>query len=760
MIQQFKTFTNKEKARLFWLVAFAAIYRALYLYLYSKQSIWSELVVDSLFHINWADQIAAGDAIGSETFFRSPLYIYVLAGLRALTPDSLLLPRIYGAFLGLASISLTYLLTRTCISGKLGERAALAAGALQALYPSMLFFETELLVDFQFIVLLQGALYLFLLAPQADASRIKLYLGCGVLLGLAALTRATALALVPLFLWHIWRDHSSAEDSQKVFRYIFGFLVALALTIAPVTLRNYYVSDDLTLIASSGGINLFIGNHAVADPVSASLPQPLGSQWTIADMRGAAERFEGHSLTDSEVSASWRNRALDWILENPLDFARHYAHKLYLLLSNQPYSNNRPLESVFHNNPLLRYSPLNFALLFLLTSLGFFAMKTEYKAFRRLLRFALCYGLVVALFFVNERFRLPSLAILFPSAGLGLVSMLALLNSTFPLADKKWRNDSLTFFTLTTPRVTLLIVVSLISLVVTLVPFGRPQENTAARALYLSANHKLRTGDLSAARALYSGTLKHDPTYPRANLNLGVTFFKIAQEDSSRTYFERELELYPRQSDALTNLASLELSAGNITAADEHSQIAYSARPYDLTTVRVRLRILAELQQILEIEKVARDTRERFADDPRYWLELGVTLIKSNDFAGAKEMLSHGAQLDPYKFRGIEASDGGYGNAQGASSELVRAAANIQYRLGFLAGVSGDLNSVILHSQRAIQLHPNLISAYVNLGLAYYSLGQVESAHNVYQNALRISGASGQQSFAELDRLAAVLQLK
>jgi Tfp pilus assembly protein PilF len=651
--------------------------------------------------------------------------------------------------LGIVSITLTYLITRNCIADKRGERAALAAGALQALYPSMLFFEAELLVDFQFVTLLQAAIYTFQRATNEERIQIRKLAIAGALLGLAALTRATALALVPLFLWYLWRNlkpQSFGSRFTELRKPALALLAALTVTIAPVTLRNYLVSGDFTLIASSGGINFFIGNHAGADPVGATLPEPLGASWTIADMRGEAERAAGRRLSDNEVSAHWRSRGFDWIVSQPLDFVLHYSHKIYLLLSNKPYSNNRALDSVFAANPLLRLSPLNFSVLLTLAALGIFwrnRRSAESQVLIRTLGFAVFYSLVLGLFFVNERFRLPVLALLFPAAGLGLAGLLSLL-------IKRWNDDR--------PQPILpAALLALGCLALTLASYGRPTERSEAREMYLRANQLLRTGELAQARELYQQTLLVAPDYPRAHLNLGVIFYRESEGDSARAHFQRELQVYPGQPDALTNLASLELSATNLNLANLLSEQAYHSRPYDLTTVRIRMRTLAALRESDALEQLVDSSASRFEDELRYWYEVGLAALENSNGIMADSALRRAASIDPNSIGSIEASQVGYTNVAAAKIELRQIAAKAHYRLGYLAGVSGDLPAALNFSKRAIELDSTLIPAYVNLGLAYYSLGFVDSARSVYEKALIIQPAGGSAA-EQINSLGQLLQ--
>ena len=47
-------------------------------------------IVDELYHVEWARALAAGDWVGSEVFFRAPLYPYTLGALFSIFGENLL----------------------------------------------------------------------------------------------------------------------------------------------------------------------------------------------------------------------------------------------------------------------------------------------------------------------------------------------------------------------------------------------------------------------------------------------------------------------------------------------------------------------------------------------------------------------------------------------------------------------------------------------------------------------------------------------
>src|SRR5882672_6049374 len=68
--------------------------------------------VDSLVYSDWAKQIAAGDWLGSEPFFLSPLYGYFLGALYRVFGPSFLAPLLANALFGATTCALVYTIAR------------------------------------------------------------------------------------------------------------------------------------------------------------------------------------------------------------------------------------------------------------------------------------------------------------------------------------------------------------------------------------------------------------------------------------------------------------------------------------------------------------------------------------------------------------------------------------------------------------------------------------------------------------------------
>ncbi len=253
------------------------ILRLLYLWEYSSVPDWTQLTVDNNFHHHWALSILNGNLLGDTTYFRAPLYVYYLAGIYKLFGVSLWAVRLFSIIPGLLSIFITYATGKKIYNQQVG----LVAGFLHALFPIIYYFESELLLDSFFTLLLQIAIYFFI-KWWKDNSVNYIFIS-GLFFGLASITRPTAL-VIALFIIGLLLVMQKFK-----FKSVVLFTIGMLLCIAPVFIRNIVIADDPVLIASQGGINLYIGNNDAADGVSAVLPNPLGYNWHIQQISYIAE---------------------------------------------------------------------------------------------------------------------------------------------------------------------------------------------------------------------------------------------------------------------------------------------------------------------------------------------------------------------------------------------------------------------------------------------------------------------------------------
>ncbi len=707
MVSEWK---NHRAPVLLWLILLvAAALRVAYLVMYSSMPDWGMLTVDNYYHHNWALDIAQGDILGDTTYFRAPLYVWVLAAAYVLFGASLWTARVLGMFIGLASVVVTYLLGTRLASRRVG----LLAAALHAVWPTALYFESELLLDPLFLLLMELAVWR--MTVWFDSERPRDAFLTGLFLGLAAITRPTVLVLLAVMAGVLLVRRANLRAVAQS-----ALMVALGLvaTIGPVFARNYIVAGDPVMIAAQGGINLYIGNNDAADGISATLPEPLGFNWQIRDVEWIAERSAGGELTPGQVSSYWSDRAIEWIRENPGRFASLYLAKLYRSISTVEISNNRALGQFFRRMPLLHYNPLEFGMLFALAICGMVASIGGNSRARIIASAILLYTLASALFFFNSRFRLPlvPLYLVFAAAGI------------FALVDTLHKRPG---------RMVLPLVAAIVAGLLSYLPLVALPAGISPQSLMAAANYAFAQGNNSEALRLSQEAARANPTFPEVHLNIGNALVRLGNPAAAREAYERELELHPQRAKAYTNLASLALVEDDIGRALEWSQKAISLRPYDYDANLVRLRALAAVDTLPSSAMVAeiRAAAARTDDDVYLLNDAGIILTGLGHPDLAVEILSRALEADPPP---IETDDHAFLPRYRHSRENMRAQyARAAYQLGFIAGVNGRFEEAVARSRQAIDNDSSLADAWVNLISGYMAMGRPASADSALSAALQ-----------------------
>lgn len=696
---------------LFAILILAGIIRGVFLLLYYYDEQWDQLLVDSLFHSYWAQSIADGNIIGQESFFRAPFYIYLLGGIYAVFDNSILAARIFGFLVGMVSVFIT-----GRIAFKLfGKKTAILAALIHAIYPIAIYFESELLVDSLFTFLFELSVLIFLYALETKET--KWHILTGLIIGLAAITKPTILALLPIYI--IWLFIKNDNIGKSLSRSLI-LIASLIIIILPVTIRNLMVADDFVLISSSGGINFYIGNNAEADGSTASMPPPLGHNWQIKDINYIAENETGQKLKASEISSFWFNKGINWITENKIDFIKLYLRKLYLCFDNPEVSNNRDLKIFFANNSMLRLIPVNYAFILALVSIALFLLliKREFNSqILFVLIIILSYLLILSLFFINARFRLPVIPLLIILASYGFSNF---LNINKHVISLKLHSMAL--------------VIGTIVFFLSYMPSTKTFSKNISSGLFNQANYYLYKGDYNRAADLYNQLLISNPHFPDANLNLGVAYLRQGNGDSAEYYFGREIKLFPNRADGYVNRSSLYLINGQYSLSIEYADSALAIKPYHTEANRIKMRNQAILYDTIGLQNTINEALAATSEKARIHLEAGLIYSnwQMNDLALDHLTLalsgsSVSAETDDRAFT--------YSGLTGRQISL-KIKGQAAYQLGYIYGKQNDLVRAIELSNLAILNDSSLTDAYVNLINAYHLAGKIDRARSVARVAL------------------------
>lgn len=278
---------------------------------------YSQPSVDSLVYRDWALRIAGGDWLGSEPFFLSPLYGYLLAAVYAIAGPGHFWPLVLNALLGAGACALVFVLAARLFD----RRVAVVSTVFAAAYPMEIFYEGAALLEPLQTFLTAAVVLASVRALEVPA--VWRFSGVGALLGLSALARQNALLYAPLFALLALFARESARPSARTTLHAGAFLLALCVTIAPATIHNRVVSGDFVLVNATGGLLLYDSWNPTASAtysIPGIFPRALADdpiERKSAYSEVAQRALGGAKLRASEVSAYWRGQALAFVRAQP-----------------------------------------------------------------------------------------------------------------------------------------------------------------------------------------------------------------------------------------------------------------------------------------------------------------------------------------------------------------------------------------------------------------------------------------------------------
>lgn len=699
---------SKEDLILIAILIIGLVVKFGYLMYYRSLPDWDQLSVDNYYHHHLAQSIAGGNVIGDTTYFRAPLYIYCLGALYALFGDSLWVGRLFGLAVGLASVLMTYLLAEKVFD----RRTGLIAAAIQIICPILIYYDGELLLDSFFCFLIQLCLYRFLRWKEHATNRNALWMG--MTLGLAAIARPTALALVPVAVVFIYW---LLKDKRVVARQLIFLAIGLAALIGPIFVRNLAVAGDPVLIASQGGINFYIGNNPSADGLSAILPEPLGFNWRIADISAIAEQAAGRDLKPGEVSSYWTDQTWKWIWNDPEDALRLFGRKLYFTFSDKEISNNKDLEAVFGVLPFFRYNPLTFAPILGLAMVGLCVSIRRNFSVQLLALSILAIMLLNAVFFINSRFRLPILVLLIVLAASGLWSVVAHTRA------RRWRAAGLL-------AGGAIVIATLSHADLVRLPRGTGAQWLNSQMLYYFGIHDDRKALEFGRRAVAV-----EATFPEANLNVGNVWLREGVTDSAKYYYRRETLANPKRSKAYINLASIYLLNGEYDSSSALISKALALRPRDPTANALIIRLASTIQLPADsLQRVIDSAVKRSRQELRVLAEAGSALVQHDLIPAAEPYLMQAVAAHPPP---IEMDDAAFDQDFADSPEkFSRRKATSFYLLGYIRGRDNRFEEAVRFSRLALACDSNQIGAWVNLVSGYLALDRLAEADSSLATAM------------------------
>ena len=265
-------------------------------------------------------------------FFRAPAYPAFLAAATLGRPDRTPLAKGANAALGSAGAVLLAL-----ISARVFRRrsVAIATGLVAAVFPSLVVVSIGIQSEPLFILFLLCA-GLSLLAA-ADRRSLPAAFAAGVSLGLAALTRPSALALAPLLIAPVFDRRAPRREGRRLAAAAaLSFLIALA----PWTVRNAVRFGELIPVSDAAGVSLYAGNSAWTRRFYAIRNRDEYARWLDAfdrETKARVARLEAEGNTSpARRSAGLASMAIAESLADPSGSLRLLALKAWQWVKPYP----------------------------------------------------------------------------------------------------------------------------------------------------------------------------------------------------------------------------------------------------------------------------------------------------------------------------------------------------------------------------------------------------------------------------------------
>ena len=703
----------------------AFVVRALHVWQLRSAPFFSLPMGDAESYHTWGKEIAAGDWIGTETFYQAPLYPYFLGTIYTLFGPDLLTLRLVQAALGSASCALLAVVGHRFFSRNVG----IVAGLMLALYAPALFFDgliQKSVLDV-FLVCLSLAL---LSALVRQPHQRWAWLWPGVAVGCLMLTRENAAVFVVAIL--VWLVAFQRQLGRERLMLGATFALGLAMVLVPVATRNKVVGGEFQLTTMQFGPNFYIGNNPDADGTYQPLVFGRGDpRYERRDATEIAERALGRTLTAGQVSRYWTGRALEYIWTQPGDWLRLTARKVMLAWNASEVADTEDQLSHADWSIPLRLSGYvwHFGVLAPLAFAGIGLTWHRRAQLSLLYLMLVAYAASLVMFAVMGRYRYPLVPFLVLFSAAGVVAIPRALGTGWS-RQTIWGG-----------------VATVAVLVFCNWPVLSMGEMRAVTALNLGTELQAQ-GKLDEAISQYRHALELTPDDALAHSNLGTALAAQGKFDEAIGHYERALTLAPEDADSYSNLGNTLVA---LDRTDEAIRRFRQALDIDPSSAEAHGGLGAALQSQGKVDEAITHLRRAIelgpalVDAHNY---LGLALASQNRMADAIVEFRRALEIDP-DFADAHANlaraaqlDGNLDQAIHHYRELLRIApesSETHNDLGVALASQNELAEAIDHFRQAIQSAPQFAEAHGNLAMALQIQGNLDEAIRHYQEAARIA---------------------
>ena len=393
----------------------------------------------------FAEKLASGEPIGTRLADLSPFYLYFLSLFRWLTPFDWTSLKVIQALVGACNCWLTAALGKQVSHSRI---IGIAAGLGLATYGNLIVLETTLEPTVFVICFNLLAVYgLYRYAEQVQLPghnrTYQWLLFSALCTGLSIITKPSFLLFIPIAcIWILILNRMAITRPGTIIKLVLFCAVSLGV-VSGITLRNYFLLDDLILVTADAGKVFFHGNSREATVLKwAALPdqgfieEASGEpDYAHTAFRNQASSVSGRKLLPSESSKFWTRKTLADIAAEPGRYLQRQLGKFLFFFSS--YELHYIASAYQEYKASLSFPYLRFSVIIFLGTCGMLLMSREIKSLLPLYGMVCLYLCSGMIYVVQSRYRIPATPWLIIFAVLAVRQGLQLLRSrhyTLPLA--------------------------------------------------------------------------------------------------------------------------------------------------------------------------------------------------------------------------------------------------------------------------------------------------------------------------------------
>jgi 4-amino-4-deoxy-L-arabinose transferase-like glycosyltransferase/cytochrome c-type biogenesis protein CcmH/NrfG len=551
--------------------------RLIYLYESSANPSFQTPIVDSKTYDETARTFARNQILGSNFFWQPFFYPFFLSVVYFFSKSSIIAAKDIQVLLGALTCVLTYRLGAKIF----GRRTGIIAGLVTAFYGPMFFYDGELLstgwAAFWAVVIVS----LFMEVKEKDKGRYWFFLGASSALGI--ITRPEFLLVFIAGCAWLWLR--VPRELSLVPRFGAAF-IGMALVLVPVSAAANFATGRFSIISSSGGLNLYIGNNPNYCDTLTIRP---GEEWDRLLIKLPSLYGKGRSVWDED--RFFKQQVLEYVKKQPFDFAKGLGRKALEFVSSREIPRNLDIYIFGKWSRLLHFLTWKadrfgfpFGIILPLAVLGIIFNWRRIPV--PMMLFIVFYPLSIIFVFVAGRYRVPMIPILAIVVAAGFVSVIEMVRL------RQWRKV----------MITITIVAGIVLLSILPGPFCEEKVNFEPEFYQFVGHGLVKQGKYDKAMECLTEALRLKPDYNETYFYMGEALRGQGKLSEAIKCYRKALQM--KLDDSVeymvhNNLGAALMEQGNLDEAIEQYKETIRLKP-DYPHVYNNLGVALEKQGKIE----------------------------------------------------------------------------------------------------------------------------------------------------------------